>query len=357
MPLTSFAQGDEGMTWWNPAESGAGVVKGRGWSADLAAFYDRLPARAETVVRKEVWDLSRNSAGEYIAFTTESDRITVRYTVTGALNKPHMSSTGASGIDLYLKEDNGNWIWVKGTFSFRDTIEYRFTNIDKSIRRKEFRLYLPLYNTIANLHIGTPRTHPLRPVATADNPAVVVYGTSIAQGACASRAGLAWTNMLGRKLATPVINLGFSGNGQLEPALISLLLETNARVFVLDCMPNLWDRKKFSEDTVAARIVSAVTTLRSRRPDVPVLLAEHCDGLPGTNADSAMRMRLKKTSEVLRRTFAALQKQGVTNLFLLQDDAIGFTGESTVDGTHPNDIGMLQYANAYYAILTRMGIR
>ena len=37
-------------------------VEGRGWT-DTKDFYDRLPARAEGMVRTPVWDLSRNSAG------------------------------------------------------------------------------------------------------------------------------------------------------------------------------------------------------------------------------------------------------------------------------------------------------
>jgi hypothetical protein len=37
-------------------------VEGRGWN-DTKDFYDRLPARAEGLVRKPVWDLSHDSAG------------------------------------------------------------------------------------------------------------------------------------------------------------------------------------------------------------------------------------------------------------------------------------------------------
>lgn len=342
-----LSQNKQEMKWWNPSETGYDAISGRAWQEGLAGFYDRLPAEAEKSVRREVWALSHNSAGEYIRFRTDADHITVRYTVKEPLNKPHMPSTGVSGVDLYILDSSGSWHWAKGTYAFGDTIEYRFASIDKSIRKKEYRLYLPLYNTIASLSIGIPGGSSFTPIAAGNEPAVVIYGTSIAQGACASRAGLAWTNMLGRKLPVPVINLGFSGNGQLEPALIGLLLQTNAKVFVLDCMPNLWDRRKFSEDTVAQRIIHSVHTLRRERPEVPILLTEHCSGLPGTNADSGMRTRYKATSELLRSTFARLQREGVTNIHLLKDSDIGFTLESSVDGTHPNDIGMMKYAEAY----------
>src|SRR5256885_13140974 len=45
----------------------------------------------------------------------------------------------------------------------------------------------------------------------------VFYGTSITQGGCASRPGMVHTAILGRRFDVPVVNLGFSGNGTLDP--------------------------------------------------------------------------------------------------------------------------------------------
>ena len=46
-------------------------VEGKGWT-ETKAFFDRLPARAEGVVRAPVWGLSRNSAGICIRFVTDA---------------------------------------------------------------------------------------------------------------------------------------------------------------------------------------------------------------------------------------------------------------------------------------------
>src|SRR5262245_41232037 len=40
-------------------------VVGKGWK-DTKAPFDRLPARAEKIVRPPVWELSRHSAGLYV---------------------------------------------------------------------------------------------------------------------------------------------------------------------------------------------------------------------------------------------------------------------------------------------------
>src|SRR5689334_3830672 len=59
------------------------AVEGRGWT-DTKAFYDRLPAKAEGVVRDAVWGLSRNSAGICARFVTDAPTIQARWTLNSA---------------------------------------------------------------------------------------------------------------------------------------------------------------------------------------------------------------------------------------------------------------------------------
>lgn len=66
---------DDGLTWHDVQEWG---VEGQGWS-DTLATYDRLPKRAQGLVRELVWDLSRHSAGLCTQFSTDSRNISVRW--------------------------------------------------------------------------------------------------------------------------------------------------------------------------------------------------------------------------------------------------------------------------------------
>ena len=100
-------------------------------------------------------------------------------------------------------------------------------------------MYLPLYNGIKWMEVAVPAESEFIPLQVRNDKPVVVYGTSIAQGGCATRPGLAWTNILSRKLDRPVINLGFSGNGRLEKEVLDLVAATAAKIYVLDCLPNL----------------------------------------------------------------------------------------------------------------------
>lgn len=340
------------LKWFNPIESNYPVIEGRGWQTDLANPYDRLPAKAEKTVRTAVWDLSKNTAGEYLNFKTSSKTIIIRYVVKGNLSLPHMPSTGVSGIDLYARDVNGIWQWAKGSFRFGDTCEYKFTNLALSAKEEEFRLYLPLYNTVSWLTIGVPANASFNAYELSNEQPIVLYGTSIMQGGCASRPGLAWANILGRKIDRPIINLGFSGNGQLEQPLIDLMNEQQAKLFVLDCMPNLSDKQKFAD--LPNRITNAISSLQSKHPQTPILLTEHCCGAAITNMDTAMINKYQWSSNMLSATYDSLIKNGVKNIYLLTTSAIGFDAESTVDGTHPNDIGMMKYAEAYEQIIRKI---
>ena len=344
----------DAIRWQNPLSSDVPVVQGRAWHTELSNPYDRLPSKAEKTVRPEVWNLSHNTAGECIEFTTNAKEIVVRYAVSGALNMPHMPSTGVSGVDLYAKDKQGEWHWAKGKYNFADTITYRYTNIQSATPLTFFRLYLPLYNTVKWLEIGTLESDPIVFSKAGDKKPLVLYGTSILQGACASRPGLAWTNILGRKLDLPVINLGFSGNGRLEPAVTDLLNETDPAVFVLDCLPNLTSKAQFPDDTIRARIHASVKSLQSKHPATPVLLTEHSCGIASVSLDSATLADCERVNKVLEQTFMEMKSSGAKNIYLLTAKEIGLGAESTVDGIHPNDIGMMQYAVAYEKIIRQI---
>jgi lysophospholipase L1-like esterase len=334
--------------WWNPAENAFPVIEGQGWHEGLAHPYDRLPERAQKRVREAVWHLSGQSAGLVIRFRTGAREIQVRYTVGQGkhLGMPHMPPTGVSGVDLYAVDKNGGWQWCGGRYAFGDTITYRFTSLPADYVR-EYHLYLPLYNDVKWLEIGVPDTTRLTALPLSPDKPIVVYGTSIAQGACASRPGRAWTAILGRLLHRPVVNLGFSGNGQLEPSVVSFLTELDPQLYLIDCLPNM---TRFPYDTVRERMIRTVRTLRQERPDVPVLIAADADG-------NIASLDLEKDSAYARvnraglSAFTELKSEGLSGIYFLPATAIGLGIESTVEGTHPNDYGMQRYAEAYEKVI------
>ncbi|GGW38100.1 SGNH/GDSL hydrolase family protein [Arenibacter certesii] len=344
------AQEVDEMVWWNPSNSDFPVVEGQAWNNYEIGTYNRLPNKAEGVVRPAVWNLSKNAAGLSIRFWSDAKAIVVRYGVKGSLAMPHMPATGVSGVDLYAKNSDGERYWYRGRYSFGDTIQYQFSNINPKEnyhdKGREYKLYLPLYNDVEWLEIGVPSEAYLRPLPLRQEQPIVVYGTSIAQGGCASRPGMAWTSILERQMDRPLVNLGFSGNGRLEPEIIDMITEIDAKVVVLECLPNLVATKDRNLEDVLKLMNDAVIQIRVKRPNVPILLVEHggySDGLVDADRKSAYENLNKMAKEAIGQ----LQEAGVCNVHLLSKDDINLSMESFVDGTHPTDLGMMEYALAY----------
>jgi len=343
-----FAQSTTTFKWLDPAKAGFSVIEGQAWPNEVNNTYDRFPGRAEKSLNPNVWNISHSSAGLYIKFKTDAPNLVIRYKVKGDFAMSHMPATGVSGLDLYALDPNGKWCQAPGIFSFKDTITYRFSNIKVSAgfpgRSYEYRLFLPLYNSVSWLEIGVPSGSTFNFVPLSIEKPIVVYGTSIAQGACASRPGLAWTSMLQRSLDRPLVNLGFSGSGLLEKSVIDLMAEIDAKIYVLDCMPNLTD---FSAQEIEKRITASVQLLREKHPQIPILLTEHGDADVDGLLDTGRNGGYGRVNKVLAQAYSKLIAAGVKNIYLLTDKEIGFDINSTVDGIHPNDAGMEKYAVAY----------
>ena len=346
----SLAQSSESIQWWEPATSEFPVIEGQGWYSQTEAPYDRLPAKAKATVREAVWDLSKNATGLMIRFHTNAPRIMVRYTVTGSHAMNHMPATGVTGVDLYAISDDGQWQWSRANREFSDTIVYDYQGLepDRYYPQKgaEYRLYLPLYNQVKWLEIGVGSESDFRPLPTRPQQPIVVYGTSIAHGACASRPGMSWANILSRKLDHPLINLGFSGNGRLEPEVVSLLTELDAKLYVIDCLPNLTNVELYPEEELRKRITSTIDQLKAQKPQVPILLVEHA-GYTDDLMQPSRKQAYSRVNRIQEEVFEEYQAKGVEQLYYLSKTQIGLELDDMVDGTHPNDLGMMHYALAY----------
>lgn len=347
--LSVSAQETKDYVWFDPLEQ-FGRIEGQGWS-DIG--FNRLPAKAENTVREAVWSLSRHAAGLSIRFTTDAESLQITYEVDGNYAMNHMPATGVSGIDLYGKDESGQWLWYRGKNNFDDTVTFHFILEKSGSEGRTYQLYLPLYNNCKNLQLGIPKESGITFLPPRTEKPIVVYGTSIAQGACASRPGMAWTNILGRKLDYPITNLGFSGNGRLEPEVMEFVTQVDAAVYVLDCLPNLSPNETRTEAEIKKRLYASITHIRSKRPDADILLTHHA-GYSDGEVDSARKGIYETLNRWTTEVFDDLRSEGATQLFMLPKNEINLSNDAFVDGTHPTDLGMEQYAKAYKKKLTEI---
>lgn len=331
------------IQWINPMQNSEPVIQGQAFSEEIGKTYTRLPLRAKETADQGLFYLSHQSAGLAIHFYTDAPEVKVRYRVTGAYAMPHMPSTGVSGLDLYSIDSHGKWRReIANGYAFDSICSYNYTSLSKSSFHQEgnqYRLFLPLYNGVEWLEIGIPEANKLTFIPQRKEKPIVVYGTSIAQGACASRPGMAWTNILTRQIDKPLINLGFSGNGKLEPEVLSFIGEIDACVYVLDCLPNIYTKEFLPQ--LSSLIRNAVNQLREKST-APILLVEHASG----NFDQGLYGTLE-ANKIARMTFDSLQTEGFNNLFYMSSQACGLSEDGLVDCIHPSDYGMQQVAEGY----------
>ena len=360
------------MREFDPIDVGA-EVHGSGWES-LAGRFVRLEDSAEGLVRKPVWDLSRNSAGLSLVFRSNTRRLELSFDVFGWKGMNHMPATGVSGVDLFAYKPDGEELWCAAKFmpQFKEEyievpatgsqtataqtsstpsnaqartvrvtrVAYSFEQIDyeEGCEEYEWHLYLPLYNTVENFRMAVEEGCRLEWVPRDERQPIVVYGTSIAQGACATRPGMAWTNLVERELRYPVVNLGFSGNGKLEAELFALLDQIDAGVYIIDCLPNIKVTDNFEE-----KLEAGIKLLREHH-SCPILVVDHSGHTnERTNLSRCFPDELNRRQAALVKR---LRKEGIKQLYYLTRNEIAWDKDSMVEGIHPNDRGMMQQAEA-----------
>ena len=342
------------LKWYNPENAGCPVVQGQAFSGEAReCIYNRLPDRVVGTLPKGVARLSRQTAGESVCFTTDSKNITVRYRVKRRLQMHHMPATGVSGVDLYTSDKDGKELWLAARYSFKDTVKFVYSDIaplNMSCENHRYTLFLPLYNEVEWMEIGVDKDAEFAFEKVSSLKPIVAYGTSICQGACASRPAMAWTNILQRRLDYPIVNLGFSGSAKFENSVIEALTEIDAAVYVIDGMPNAY---AIPSPALQDTLSKAIRQIRAIRPDTPIVLVDHC-GYPHGAVYKKYRDAQEHALSALEEVYQQLRKEGVKGLCRLRHQDIGLLGEMTVEAIHMSDYGMTNYADAYEPLLKKI---
>ena len=316
------------------------TLEGLGWPSERDA-YRRLPLRMEKTAPEAVWGLSDHSAGLAVRFESDAPSIQVRWHIINPnLAMDHMPATGVSGVDLYTR-DGKTWRWI-GTGRPYETQEEATLIKGLSKKNREYILYLPLYNGVHSLQVGVPAGSDLRPAAPwrSGRKAVVFYGTSILHGGCASRPGMAYPAIVGRKLEVESINLGFSGAARSEPEMVDILAELNPSVFVIDPLPNM------GAVPVEERLTNLLKVLKRKHPFTPVVLVESA-GYRGEFVRGVRDPGKLQINRSMRKVYEASVKDWNGLLFYVEGRRLfGSDGEGTVDGVHATDLGFAQMADA-----------
>ena len=339
--------GEQDANWYDPKKEPFCIA---GFPClDEDRVYRRLPLSAKEAVRAanpNVDQLSWNTAGGQIRFRSDSRFVCVRVKLNGTASLPHMAPTGECGFDCYAGE-NGAMIF-RGCSKYDSSQDHYEALLCSELEQgeKEFILNFPLYMGVREVMVGLQQGSRVLPPAPFRQPGrVVAYGTSITQGGCASRPGMAYTNILSRRLGIEFVNLGFSGNGLGEAAVAKEVASVSeTRLFLIDYEANAAEK-----GTLSATLPQLIDTIREEHPATDILVLS-LFRLP------AWLDPEKNRAAQLRRSFQAdlvqsRREGGDTRLHFLNGERL--LGEDwhecTVDGIHPTDLGFYRIAKALEA--------
>ena len=294
--------------------------------------FQRLPNIYKKKVRKEIWDLSENSAGINIQIRTNTRNLILKWCIKLDFKMNHMTDAGIKGLDIYQYEGKK---WQYLSTGLPNSSKNKHTIKFKNANDKILCFYLPLYDSIVDFKIGVDDDSDVKFIKNKNKP-IVFYGTSITQGGCASRPGMAHTNIISRNTIYPCINLGFSGNGHLEKEIGKILSKIDAKCFIIDCLPNV------NISQIKSNVTPLIQSIRSNDKNYhcPIIFLEQ----PLIH-DQYIDEDVKEKNYVLACKIKKCNKLGFKDIHLIdQENCLGSDYEATVDGVHYNDIGFQRFS-------------
>jgi lysophospholipase L1-like esterase len=311
-----------------------------GWQRIDPSVYPDLPPTVK--------ERLTHPAGLAVSFLTNSPMIAARWCVADTVQNDNLTPIAQRGLDLYIRRGN-EWVWagVGHPDSGKACSEGKLVqNMDDS--EKECLLYLPLYKELKSLEIGVAPGSALKPAPNPFRKRLAIYGSSIVQGAAASRPGMAYPARLSRHLGLDVINLGVSGVARMEPAAARLVADVDADAYMLDCVPNT------NPDQITQRAGNLIRAVRARRPHAPIIVVMSIIRELGHFNQVWAKHVADQNAAMLAEVNKLTDIRGVT--VIPAGELLGHDGESSVDGTHPTDTGfdrMLQVIEPVVATILK----
>jgi hypothetical protein len=297
-------------------------IRGLPWFSGNDPKLWRLPVSAFSALPEGVCKQAVFPAGARIRLATDSP----------CLNLHGCSESGEAwqAVDVYV---GGAFLKSVAVNENAESEILCFENCPRQFR--DITLYLPYRHEIRISAIGIDREALLRtPAPFSKELPFVLYGSSIAQGATAARAGMAYASILGRMLNLDFVNLGFGGAGKAEPEVVDLVSSIDACCYLFDL------GKSYGQQDASA-YVAMLETIREQHSNTLLVCIT-----PVFSTKEIYEPEYLSLSEhirkVVRDAVGARVNSGDQNLALIDglellgpDDRDGFSK----DGVHPNDLG------------------
>lgn len=250
-----------------------------------------------------------------------------------------MTLIGQSGFILLEETENGRQLVKILPPNFTDEKGYTAISELKGGKMRDYILYFPLYKDIKSVVIGLDKQATVHGGKRyRDIKPILYYGSSITQGGCASRPDNCYQALIEKWNNIDFINLGFSGNGKAEDAMVDYLASLDCSLFVCDYDYNAPDAAYLKKTHYRL-----YERYREKKPNTPIVFISRPD--VGNGEDHAER------ENIIFSTYKQARGLGDENVYFIAGSRIydeRSRDNCSVDGCHPNDLGFLKMAEAIY---------
>ena len=297
----------------------------------------RMKKESADQTSEKVGRLNYHTAGGRVRFRTNSTKIAILASLNHISRMSHFPFSGTAGFDVY----------VDGRFctAFIPPLEMGESFASLKLlgdgAMKEVEINFPLYSGVNELRIGLEEDAVvLEGEKYAYEKPIVYYGSSITQGACASRPGNTYEAIIARKTSCDFINLGFAGSAMGEKSMAEYIATLDMQIFVFD-----YDFNTSSPAKLLAKHEPFFKVVREAQPMLPIVMITR----PSDDCGEREARR-----EIIKRTYDNAKASGDENVYFIDGYEImseKTEGDGTVEGIHPNDYGFRAMAEGIGAVI------
>jgi len=270
----------------------------------------------------------RNTSGIRARLTTNSPFFAVCCELDEVKSDNTMPLSGVSGFDLYDDSINRYEWTVAPDYPeriFQQAMHFRNTTDIHSIT-----LNFPLYNGVKKLLFGIKKGCEMLKGREYDKRKIVYYGSSITQGADASRPGMCYQSIIARRTNFDYVNLGFSSGALGEDIMADYIGSLDMDMLVLD-----YDYNAPTPEYLEKTHERFFKRFREKQPNTPVILI------------SSPSLPDEKRIAIIESTYKNALSHGDKNVYFINGRTFFFDKvgcDYTADGTHPDDAGFVAMA-------------
>lgn len=284
--------------------------------------------------------LSNHTSGATIRFRTNASEIYINARMRSAsAGGGNLCNSGRNGFDVYVGTGTAK------TYALAEgQIIYSYNALNATVALpegyKEVMIELPTYAGVESISIGLSKDAEIAAPLERNMAPVLFYGSSITQGASATRTGLAYTNIVARLLNADCTNLGFSGSARGEQIMAEYIADKEMGIFVMD-----YDHNSATAE-LGKMHYDFYKTVREANPELPILMLTRPIFTPEKTADDQAR------EDIVRSTYEKAVAAGDKNVYFVEGinyfPIMEMADLYMIDAVHPNDLGMYYMAKTVY---------